>query len=411
MWHGYICPDETGMHRVSLQSKFPGLDAFERNQVENGDLSLSTSGNLYIREVPENECLTRVGIGVRVSANGMINPFSEVVTCADGWNNAGSGIYLEAGKKYEIYFNHTSLYLEPVEVRLAWTTPSMAKKAVDEAVAAAANADVVLCFAWHQSVSDTMELAEGQSEMIAKIAAQNPNTIVVLNNGDALSMPWRNDVKAILEMWFSGQEGALATMDILTGAVNPAGRLPVTFPEKLTDLAARDPEHPERYAPSGRISEKDAVHPNTAHFTEGLLNGYRWLDEKGIKPMYEFGFGLSYTTFAYSDLEVWRNGAEVGVRCVIENTGNRDGEEVVQCYLGRPDCVPEGIQTVPKMLVDFCRAEVKAGEKVTVEFKVDERYLQYFDSKDMEFKLFKGTREVLVGASSRDIRLSKTLTV
>ncbi|NBI78704.1 hypothetical protein D3Z39_07450 [Anaerotruncus colihominis] len=151
-----------------------------------------------------------------------------------------------------------------------------------------------------------------------RVAAANPHTVVVLNNGDAAEMPWRDQVPAILEMWFSGQEGTRAALAVLEGAVNPVGRLPVTFPKKLEDLAARDPEHPERYAPCGRISEKDAKHPNTAHFTERLLNGYRWFDAMDKEPLYPFGYGLSYTTFAYGALETaWKDGT-LTVRC--ENT-------------------------------------------------------------------------------------------
>ena len=144
----------------------------------------------------------------------------------------------------------------------------MYEKAMAEAEQAARESDVAIVFAWHQSVSDRLSLEENQDELISRVAAANPHTVVVLNNGDAVEMPWQDQVPAILEMWFSGQEGTRATLAVLEGAVNPAGRLPVTFPKKLEDLAARDPKHPERYAPSGRISEKDAKHPNTAYFTE-----------------------------------------------------------------------------------------------------------------------------------------------
>lgn len=411
MWHGFLCSNETGMHRISLQSRFPGVEAFEKNHVENGDLSIATSGNLYIREAVDREYLTRAGLGIRVSANGVVNPFSEVVSCADGWNNAGGMVWLEAGKKYEIYFNHTCIYLEPLEVRLAWTTPSMTEKAMKDAVEAAKQADLALCFAWHQSVNDKMELEENQDMLIERVAAANANTVVILNNGDAVAMPWRDHVKAILEMWFSGQEGALATMDVLDGSVNPAGRLPVTFPQKLSDLAARDTLHPERYALSGRISQKDAVHPNTASFTEGLLNGYRWFDEKDIEPMYPFGYGLSYTKFSYSGLEVLPDGEGLKATFYIENVGDRDGDEVAQCYLGRPETVPEGIQSVAKTLVDFQRVHIKSGEKVRVAFHIGELYLNYFDPSKMEYQKFIGSRAIMVGASSRDIRLEKTVKV
>ena len=411
MWHGYLTPEETGMHRLSLQSKFPGLDAFRRNGVENGDLSISTSGNLYIREVDSGRCLERIGMGTRISANGIANPFSEVVPCSDGWNNAGGAVYLEKGKQYELYFNHTCVYLEPLSVRLAWTTPSMYEAAMARAEQAAAQADVAIVFAWHQSVNDTLSLEENQDELIRRVAKANPNTVVVLNNGDPVLMPWRDEVKAILEMWFSGQEGSRATLAVLEGKANPAGRLPVTFPKKLEDIAARDPEHPERYAVSGRISEKDAVHPNTAYFTEGLLNGYRWFDETGKEPLYPFGYGLSYTTFQYSAPTCAWKGEDLEVCCTIRNTGDRDGDEVAQCYLGRPGEIPPGVQTVPKLLADFRRVSLKAGEEKTVRFTLPRRCFQYYDKTTQTFQTFTGVRQVLIGASSRDIRLTAEVQV
>lgn len=408
MWQGVLCPEETGMHRISLQSRFPDTEAFERNQVENGDLSIATSGNLYIRQKEVDGYLTRIGMGTRISANGIANPFSEVVPCRDGWNNAGGSVYLEAGKEYEIYFNHTCIYLEPLEVRLNWTTPSMAAKALQEAAEAVKTADLAVCFAYHQSVNDSFYLEENQDALIETVAAVNPETVVVLNNGDAVAMPWKDKVKAVLEMWFSGQEGALATLDVLDGTVNPAGRLPVTFPEKLTDLAARDQEHPERTAPSGRISEKNARHPNTAYFSEGLLNGYRWFDEHNRKAAFPFGYGLSYTEFEYGNPELLENGR---VQIEITNIGKRDGDEVAQCYLGRPANLPAGISCPAKQLVDFCRVFVKAGEKVRVQFEIDELYYQYFDPKDMRYKKFLGDREVCIGSSSEEIRLKLKICV
>lgn len=405
MWHGWLCPKETGIYRLSLQSKFPDVDAFEKNKVENGDLSIATSGNLYIRKTSDTASMKRIGIGTRISANGIADPFSEVVTCKDGWNNAGGYVHLEAGEQYEIYFNHTCVYLEPLEVRLAWTTPSMARRALQEAQEKAKAADIALVFAYHQSVNETMRLETGQDELIEKVAKSSQNTVVVLNTGDPVEMPWRDAVKGILELWFSGQEGALAAYDVLSGAVNPAGRLPVTFPEKLEDLAARDKEHPERYAPAGRISEKDAVHPNTANFTEGLLNGYRWFDETGKKPLYPFGFGLSYTEFAYSDMEVQSRENGWQVSCAVQNIGQRDGEEVVQVYLGRPENVPEGVLTVPKVLIDFKRISVKSGETKKVTFMIEEYYTRYFDVKSREYRSFTGSREIMIGASCTDIRL------
>ena len=411
MWSGFLCPKETGMYRLNMQSKFPGIKEFEENKVQNSDLYISTTGNLYIRKKPENNHLERIGIGTRVFSNGITDPYSEVVPCEDGWNNAGGYVYLEAGKEYEIYFNHTCISQEPLEIRLAWTTPSMALRAKEQALALAKQSDVVLYFAWHQSVNDSMKLDGNQDQLIYETTKANENTIVILNNGDPIEMPWRHEVKAILEMWFSGQEGARATLDILEGVVNPAGRLPVTFPVKLEDLAARDPNHPERYAVSGRINEKDAVHPNTAHFTEGLLNGYRWFDEQGIEPMYPFGFGLSYTTFVYSDLEIIPVKGGYQIACNIKNTGSCDGDEVPQCYLGRASEIPAGVQCAPKVLVDFARISLKAGETKNVVFELEEDLLKYYDANTKSYEKFIGKREVLIGASSRDIRLRDSVFV
>lgn len=411
MWHGYLRAEETGEYRISMQSKFPGLDAFEKNKVQNSDLSVSTSGNLYLRKTRGAEGMSRIGTGVRVSANGKLDPFSEVVACRDGWNNAGGWVHLEAGEEYEIYFNHVTLYGEPLELRLAWVTPSMAAAAREKAAQTARGADLAIVFAWHQSVNETMSLVGGQNALIDAVSRENKNTVVVLNNGDPVAMPWLDRVSAVLEMWFSGQEGALATMDVLSGAVNPAGRLPVTFPKKLTDMAARDPRYPERCCVSGRISEKDAKHPNTAHFTEGLLNGYRWFDREGIDPLFPFGFGLSYTTFAYSALSAVRCGSGFEVTCEIENTGDRDGDEVVQCYLGKPETLPQGIQAADRVLVDFRRLSVPRGEKRTVKLLIDKLYLSYYDPADGEYKRPLGTRKIFIGASSRDICLEGEIVI
>lgn len=343
--------------------------------------------------------------------NGGAVPNSELVPCMDGFNNAGGTVYLEAGKEYGIFFNQCSVYREPIQIRLAWTTPSMTKKCIDEAVTAAKNADKAVVFAWHKTTS-TLALQHSQNELIEKVAAVNPCTIVVLNNGDPVSMPWLDNVKAVLEMWIPGQEGSLATSDVLTGKVNPAGRLPITFPKKIDDTSVWDPKHPERYAEPGRINKKDAVHPNTAVFSEGILNGYRWFDSQGIEPLFPFGFGLSYTTFTYEKAIVQdreKDGFEV--RVTIRNTGPCYGEEVVQCYLGKPEHIPGGVQAAEKALADFQRIGLDKGEAGEVILNIPESLLCYFDKTSSSWKHFTGERKVLIGASSRDIRLGQTIVV
>jgi beta-glucosidase len=327
----------------------------------------------------------------------------------DGFNNAGGTVYLEAGKEYGIFFNQCSVYREPIQIRLVWTTPSMTKGYIDETVTAAKKADKVVVFAWHKTTS-TLSLQHSQNELIEKVATANPRTIVVLNNGDPVSMPWLDKVKAVLEMWIPGQEGSLATADILTGKVNPGGKLPITFPKKIEDTSVWDPKHPERYAEPGRINKKDAIHPNTAVFSEGIMNGYRWFDNQNIEPLFPFGFGLSYTAFTYEKVTVQeKDGFEV--RVVVRNTGPCYGEEVVQCYLGKPEHIPLGVQAAEKSLVDFQRIGLEKGEAGEVILKILNASLCYFDKASSSWRMFTGNRSILIGASSRDIRLDHAITI
>ena len=158
--------------------------------------------------------------------------------------------------------------------------------------------------------------------MIDAVAGANPNTIVVLETGNPVSMPWRDKVKAIVQAWYPGQAGGRAIAEILTGAVNPAGRLPITFPESL-DQTPR-PQLPGQGTPWGT--------PTTIEYNEGAEVGYRWFAKTGAKPMYAFGHGLSYTSFAYSDLDV-TGGETVTATVTVTNTGGRAGADVPQLYL------------------------------------------------------------------------------
>jgi beta-glucosidase len=408
MWTGLICPEETGEYRIAIQAYMPGVKEFEKKHINVYEMYIATTGNLYIGDKYEDK-YSRVGIGSRMFMNGGAVPNSEVVTCMDGFNNAGGTVYLEAGKEYGIFFNQCSVYREAIQIRLAWTTPSMTRKYIDEAAAAAKKADKAVVFAWHKT-TNTLSLQYSQNELIEKVAAANPQTLVVLNNGDPVSMPWLDKVKAVLEMWMPGQEGSLATVDVLTGKVDPAGRLSVSFPKKIEDTSVWDPKHPERYAEPGRIDKNDAVHPNTAVFSEGILNGYRWFDTQNIEPLFPFGFGLSYTTFSYEKISA-QGKDEFEVHVIIRNTGSCYGEEVVQCYLGKPKYVPEGVQASEKALADFRRIGLEKGETGEVILKVPKSSLCYFDKVSSSWKIFTGERKILIGASSRDIRLEQEITV
>jgi len=402
MWTGKIKAPETGLYRLGMHMSMPDVEVFEKNNIQSSDMAVFTSGDLYFNGKRVNE-------GIRTAMNGGNCPHSEVLPCRDGFNNVGGYVEMEAGTEYELMAFARSMYKEPVEARLCWVTPSMAKENLNQAVEAAKSADIAVVFAWHKT-SHTLNLPGGQENLISKIAEANPNTVVVLNNGDPVIMPWANKVKGILEMWYPGQEGALATVDVLCGRYNPAGRLPLTFPKKLEDTPCHEPGHPERFAEPGREHDKDWIAPNVAHFTEGINMGYRHFDAKGIEPAYEFGFGLSYTQFEYSDMSIEQKNDGITLRCKITNTGKQDGEEVVQCYLSRPDTIPEGVQASPQALADFKRVAIKAGQSVYVELIIPQQSLCYWKCGH-GWEPLRGKRDICIGASSRDIRLRQAITV
>ena len=203
-------------------------------------------------------------------------------------------------------------------------------------------------------IARPLALPGDQDRLIAEVAAVNPNTIVVLNTGQAVAMPWLKDVRAVLEMWYTGDEGGWAAANLLTGKASPAGRLPFTWPRRLEDMPATDPAHPERswlVPMAGRSTPKASI------------IGYRWFDHKQIDPLFPFGFGLSYSRFDYSRLTV-RRAADGGldVSCTIRNSGKHASDEVVQVYLGAPEMPPAGVAFAVRALADFERITLRPGE-------------------------------------------------
>jgi beta-glucosidase len=236
-----------------------------------------------------------------------------------------------------------------------------------------------------------------QDRLVEAVAAVNPNTIVVLNTSQPVALPWASRVKAILEMWWPGDEGGWATARVLTGRANPAGRLPVTWARALTDYPASDPRHPERSA--GGVGGRTT-------FTEGVDVGYRWFDRQGVAPLFPFGHGLSYTRFDYSALKVapaHDGGLDVSVR--LRNAGSADGDEAPQVYLGAPSESPAGVQFPIRKLVAFDRVTLRAGETRTVRLHVPLRQLQSWSTDRHRWITPPGRRTISIGASSRDIRL------
>jgi beta-glucosidase len=323
-----------------------------------------------------------------------------VVPTPDGLDNARHAVDLTDGP-HQIEISVTpDTSGAPVQVRLNWYTPELREADHAAAVAAAKSAKTAVVFVWAR-VHPVFGLPGEQDKLVEEVAAANPNTIVVLNTSQPVAMPWVGKVKAVLEMWWPGDEGGWATANLLLGKVSPSGRLPVTWGKRLEDYAATDPKHPER--------SQQGVGKKTT-YSEGVNVGYRWFDKENIEPLFAFGHGLSYANFEYSGLKVARasdGGLDVGVQ--IRNSGAMDGDEIPQVYLGTPAGPPEGVQFAVRELAAFDRVHVRAGETKAVTLHVAERQLQYWSSKEQKWIRTSGKRTVSVGGSSRELPLKQDI--
>lgn len=268
------------------------------------------------------------------------------------------------------------------------------------AVVLAASKDVVVLFLGLPAAlesegfdRDDLHLPAAQLELLDAVLAVNPNTVVVLSNGGVVELPFADRVPAILEGWLGGQAGGSAIADVLFGAVNPSGRLAETIPERLEDT----PAYLDFPGDFGHV-----------RYGEGLFVGYRWYDARNAAVRFPFGHGLSYTTFAYSDLSVESDASGLTVRVTVTNTGARDGREVVQVYTGLPG---SAVQRAPRELKGFASVELAAGESRQVSITVRREDLAYWDIRVDRWVVEGGAYAVEVGASSRDIRLAATVEV
>ena len=318
----------------------------------------------------------------------------------DGLDNVRRAVQLTKGKHALSVDISSDTSNAPVQVRLNWMTPEQRQADHAAAISAAKSAKVAVVFLWTRG-KPNFGLPGDQDRLVEEVAAANPNTVVVLNTSQPIAMPWLPKVKGVLEMWWPGDEGGWATAKTLIGQNNPAGRLPLTWAKQLTDYPATDPAHPERSAKG--IDGKTT-------YSEGVLVGYRWFDHENIQPLYAFGHGLSYTNFAYSDFKVNKTadgGADVSVS--IKNTGDVAGDEVPQVYVDAPKDQPTGAQFAVRTLVGFDRVSLRAGESKTVNLHVNPRQFQYWSTTQNAWVAPKGSRELKVGPSSRELLLSATM--
>lgn len=271
------------------------------------------------------------------------------------------------------------------------------------AAALAKRSDVAIVFVYQWSSEDmdlsNLSLPENQDALVEQVAAANPQTIVVLETGSAVTMPWLHQVRGVLEAWYAGSKGADAVANILFGDVNPSAKLPMTFPRSEADLP-----HPQLVTPPpeerGRRRAGEAKPSFDVHYDEGLKVGYKWYDAENKKVLFPFGFGLSYTTFSYSSLRV-STGSEAMVRFTVKNTGSRAGEEIAEVYAALPASAGEP----PKRLVGWDKVHLNAGESKEVNVPVKTFYLSIYDEASDSWKLPPGTYTFMVGGSSESLPL------
>lgn len=279
---------------------------------------------------------------------------------------------------------------------------------IAEAVEVAKEADYVIFIGGlnksnHQDCEDSdragLELPYGQDEVIKALAQVNKNLVVVNISGNAVTMPWVKEVPAILQAWYLGTEAGNAIASVLTGDVNPSGKLPFTFPTSLNDVGAhRLGEYPG-------VPRTDGSNIVDETYNEGIFVGYRWNDKQKIKPLFPFGHGLSYTTFAYgkavADKKVMNSDEILTVTVPVTNTGNREGAEVVQLYISD---LKSSLPRPVKELKGFKKVKLAPGETKEVTFVINAEALSFFDDARHEWVAEPGKFEVIVAASVADIK-------
>ena len=465
-WTTYLQAPENGEYSIILQS-----------------IGAKAAMSIYELDEEGNPTEKAIGSGSGASVNQGTQYYGGVIPSETGENLSTATVTLEAGKRYMIGIaseNAGEVSGKDMQVGLAWVTPSQRQANIDNAIAAAENNDTVVIFAYAQ-VSDpantreetTLKLDDYQQQMILDVAKaahkKNHKVAVVLNNDSAVVMEdWINQVDAILEMYYPGQRGGAATAKLLTGEVNPSGKLAYTIPKKDTDtiitisdeawdrfekedetedtakqsdVAVQDENgggfpgggdfpgggFPGGGFPGGGFPGFGGGKANTTYFDEGINTGYKWYDEMNIEPQYEFGYGLSYTTFEYGDMTVVEktaDGEKAGydVTFTVTNTGDVAGSEVAQVYLGKAK-VPEGIQSSKYALAGYQKVkDIQPGETRTVTVHISERSLSYWNSNQTtlninsdgtqdKWTLAAGTRTIYVGASSDKLLMNKKVNV
>jgi len=316
--------------------------------------------------------------------------------------DGGAGTQTIGGGSATVRSSATVWPLTGIQNRVAGTGITVTyNEGADQAAAAALaqRSSVAVVFASdnygnEEHDSDTINLPNNQDALISAVVAANPRTIVVLNNNAGIAMPWLDRVPAVFEGFYDGQQWGAAIAGLLFGDVNPSGKMPVTFPLSLSQV------------PANTAAQWPGVN-NQVQYSEGLKIGYRWYDAQNLTPMFPFGFGLSYTTFGFSNLAVGAlSGGTATVTATVRNAGSRAGSEVAQLYVGHPAADGEP----PRQLKGFQRVTLDPGASATVTFRVAARDLAHWDTGTHAWVTTAGAYAISVGNSSRNLPLTGTLT-
>ena len=321
---------------------------------------------------------------------------------------ATAKVSLVEGEKHNVRIEYRtdspahSSFLNGAQIRFGWEAPADAiDPKMQEAVELAAKSDVAVVVTRTYDAEGSidrsdMDLPNNQDRLVQAVAAANPKTIVVQMSGRAVEMDsWQNEVEAIVQAWYAGQEQGNAVARVLFGDVNPSGKLPVTFP---VDEHATPVSTPEQFPGVG----------GTATYSEGIFVGYKGYEKEGIAPAFAFGHGLSYTTFDYKSLKAKAKGSAVQVTLNLRNSGKVAGSEVVQVYVGN---LPTDVETPNKQLAGFAKVELQPGKQQKVEIELDPKALSYWDEEKDQWVMPSGEVPIYVGSSSADIRLEGSVAI
>ncbi|KAK9244603.1 glycosyl hydrolase family 3 C-terminal domain-containing protein [Lipomyces tetrasporus] len=321
VWTGQLIANTTGSYRIALQRKFPHVGG----AINDASYLSVFAHNKFVLDGMEVD-------GYCIYGDGGAHPWSSPIPTMDLWDEAGADVYLTAGA-HNLTITITKVFSDPVQVRFHWVTPEQREANIKQAVQLASQVEVPVVFAHANDPPQVnMQLIEGFDELIDRVADANSQTVVVLHNTSPVLMPWLSKVKAVLWMGDPGQEGGGAIADLLLGYYTPQGRLPVTYPASINSSMTRNPAYPDLVdAPS-----------DTAVFSEGINTSYRWYLSTNTSVLFPFGYGLSYTTFSYTDFQISSSSASTfDVSFTLTNTGSVPGGEVPQLYIGPPSNASE----------------------------------------------------------------------